>query len=118
MTSELKDLLTRVQSAMGSDRELSFAIDKALWAPNYDGNVDSWYGGGDHPTGSLDKALALAERVLPGWKWGVGCTQGTAFACDIWRDKPVEDYRGCAATPALSVIASLLKALLAAREVK
>lgn len=60
------DLLARVKAATGPDRRL----DRALWATFQGGDypgVLCWDGLGVAPfTASLDAALALVERVLPG----------------------------------------------------
>lgn len=65
----------------------------------------------DYYTSSLDAALALVERKLPGWTWVVG--MGPEFARASLSD--VRDFRerhteAHAPTPALALIAALLKA--------
>jgi hypothetical protein len=56
---ELQSLLERVKAASGPDRELDRAFDRRDIFPVY----------GDHPqyTASIDAALGLVEKVLPGW---------------------------------------------------
>ena len=119
MRADLQALLERVEKAEGPDRELDDAIDKwkldtlltrdtsarfALICPPY--------------TASIDAAVALVEKMLPGWKWCVQreihpdnwffayvfiVNEGTSFA----------DHRGMAHGPALALIAALLRALIA-----
>jgi hypothetical protein len=60
-------------------------------------------------TTSLDAALALAERVLPGWWFTVGkLGQGFAVLTNI---ETAETYKGTAATPVLALCAAILKAV-------
>jgi hypothetical protein len=72
--SKLRELLDRVESATGHDPRLDHVInglfpDCELGAPYY--------------TGSIDAAVALCERVLPGWAWKVGtcCVSDDAWVC-------------------------------------
>jgi len=70
-------------------------------------------------TASVDAAIALAERVLPGWKWRVGRTElfpnGWAYVhkydpsnCDRKDEAACADGR--AATPAIALLIALLRA--------
>jgi hypothetical protein len=129
-TADLQELLSRVEKAEGPDRELDREICLAarenvstdplsgfVWRPNGGG------GWSDVPdlTASLDAALALVERVLPGsyvelsgprkylhiptpvpnrWK---------AYIATFNHDG---DKTGWAATPALALLAALLRALM------
>lgn len=114
---DLQALLVRVEKATGPDRVLNGDI---LWAFGWsapDGVVL------DHDgqramqipdvTASIDSALALVERVLPGSRkalieqdggWGA---MVLVFAGEQW-DCPGETY---APTPALALVSALLKAL-------
>ena len=67
-------------------------------------------------TTSLDAALALAERVLPGWVWNMG----NDLPCwvHLWIDDRNYDgnpIKGDAATPALALCAAILRAQSEAR---
>lgn len=90
---DLSDLISRVRSATGPDWQLSNDIHWALvslpsgTAREHEGrretNVAASYGGEDWRgigpyffgsadcTASLDDAVALCERVLPGWHWSI-----------------------------------------------
>lgn len=75
---------------------------------------------------SLDAALALAERVLPGWEFGtyinrpdVNGRRFTKIEAHRWQDVSPEYAFACAsskaATPALAVCAAVLRAQSEAR---
>lgn len=66
--SDLQGLLERVEAASGADRKLDAAVYEALTG------VTQQWGHNDAPrvTGSIDAALALVERRLPGWGVQVG----------------------------------------------
>lgn len=90
-TAKLEDLVGRVEAATGPDRELDGAIALAVGGWHRDWLDEGrnphhmpdwyWWHTDDHPhqatdahpryTSSIDAALALAERVLPGYRWGV-----------------------------------------------
>lgn len=122
----LATLLARVSQATRPDRELSFAIDKALLAPNYNGTISDWYGvswAHQHLTNSLDAALALAERVLrapnavhlhidiTAIHYPSGEKRSTATAMTAEKTA----HSASAATPALALVAAVLTALIATR---
>lgn len=121
---ELEGLLARVEGAAGPDREL----DKALWYklifdPALDRQDDSYLKlvGSPLPwfTASLDAALALVERRLPTFT-----TDLTIYRTNAGEFKPhslarlfcpygeISEYRGDAKTPALALLAALLRALI------
>jgi hypothetical protein len=130
-TESLSDLLVRVEGAGGPDRYIDFWTTVLLWEPDAEDDIamieadielvgieEMWIA---MPfSGSLDAALALVERVLP---------EANCHGYDKTPDH-VEAYvsRNCAkdghwlyegrgATPALALLAAMLKALLAdARE--
>lgn len=67
--------------------------------------------------GSLDAALALAERVLPGWAWEIRLDESgaTIQAAPVWWMEglaaPDEGGVSCsAATPALALCIAILRA--------
>jgi hypothetical protein len=121
--AKLGDLLERVEKATGPDRELDFALALAFtpggyrW-PDERGGAIMWPDGRgsfgvaepDCLTASLDAAMALVERVLPGWDWIIGHTNGglTVHA----QLGPNEMAFGD--TAPLALLAALLKALIAA----
>ncbi|WP_155897688.1 hypothetical protein [Aureimonas ureilytica] len=95
MTSTLRTLLDRVEQGEGRDEELDVRLVAAFFAPNDSQVMQSpingvWciFDGTDRngrpriwekrplgyqpsPTSSIDAAVALADKVLPGWAWGV-----------------------------------------------
>lgn len=137
--SALKELLDRVNAATGPDRE----IDERLailagwhWKPQM-GSFGYWVGPddfdyfgytGDVPNFSEDMnaALALVERVVPGWVWTVAARNTAPEHGRPWADvaslewiEAGDDAIGCeyaeasAATPALALLSALLSALIA-----
>lgn len=57
-------------------------------------------------TASLETAVTLLERVLPGWKWRVSTNQGEVFQSD-----PECGHDGFAATSAIALVIATLRAL-------
>lgn len=132
----MTDLLTRLGSGSGSDRLLDVAIlyelDREQWerfqaiyvakmteaAKNGLTNRDDacWrFGFGDCPlfTSSLDAALSLVERLLPGKEveivitpTGTKCTIFVEVAPGAW-----DGHKGRNKTPARAACAALLRAL-------
>lgn len=67
-------------------------------------------------TASVDAAIALTDRVLPGWKWYAGNWNDHAAVLSPDRNS---DQRAVAATPAIALCIAVLKghaALLRAKE--
>jgi hypothetical protein len=70
-------------------------------------------------TASLDAAMALCERVLPGSSWEVGRllhnNRGFAnlYVVGDAQDDPVQHYSGDAKTPPLALLTAILRALVA-----
>lgn len=64
-------------------------------------------------TASVDEAIALAERVLPGWHWSIYDTDGVG-RCNAQMERPdftgAEDFDGTGATPAIALCIALLRA--------
>ena len=122
---QLQALLERVEKATGADLETDFAILQNLHHAGF-GTITRYYDeiiGWDtvnilagrtfaHPapvTKSIDAALALVGKVLPEHDWVLGHTNGgLTIHCQLG---PSEIHFG--ATPALSILAALLKALIA-----
>jgi hypothetical protein len=137
---DLADLLARVEAAEGPNFELECSIFEALAMPT------EWFGspvtshfrmGGGYGfntsdgfrhldclkapayTASLDAALALVERVKPGWGVRMDIHPGSTEASveprwkslDVPRDQSF--WAATLPTPALALLAALLKALIA-----
>lgn len=105
VSSALSDLLLRVEGATGPDREIDFAITNALvpdWAIYSDARCFF--------TSSLDAALALVTRVLPGWAgWKLERLASGRPWSRVYSSKGA--WSATAATPALALLAAMLKAL-------
>ena len=129
----LEELLERVKGATGPDRELDEAIALSLCDEHHFMQLADAPAGvgcemyrfgprGFHSalrvTASLDAALALCERVLPGWWPAVRCL-GHYWEAEMSKDTggrflladDVDRY-GTAPTPALALIAAMLSAKL------
>jgi len=115
------DILERLKSATAASRELDAEIAKAIGYQNV-GHHDvgsphlwGWYGlspDGDKVqippfTASIDAALALVERMLPGWKYEIR----PRFAKLLNPHKPRSDASGMGDTPALAILIALFTAL-------
>lgn len=109
-------LIERLEAAEVGSRELDAAIWYALietcgGKPDKD-MIGRWP---DYTT-SLDAALALAERVLPGWHWELDNVGGSPYAANL--TNPVGRFLICgdtevystAPTPALALCIAILKA--------
>lgn len=73
--SKLRELLERVEGATGPDREIDKAISKALLGETSMAPL----------TRSIDCAVELCERVLPGWGWSV-CRCCVSDDARVWPD--------------------------------
>lgn len=117
MTSspDLAALLVRVEAAEGADREIDKAINLAIGRDNRF-HQDAGY------TRSLDSALALCGRILPGRYWraaeltpgevsGMRPPGNQEFWATVGPAGAQEQAFGF--TPALALIAAMLRALLA-----
>lgn len=133
----LVELLARVESATGPDRELNCllasAIDPELedYEPSerFPGclqrnGIPGWTTGAPLYTHSLDAALALVERVLPGsvppprqdmplWLPRVARWFNGKWEATLYRSTDGYTAEGRGPTPALALLAALLKALIA-----
>lgn len=127
------ELLTRLRAATGPDRELDADIERAFFvgaeldaAPwEYRGKgfwIDLSEIDGFNTvdarkfTESIDAAVALAERALPGWKWLVSSSdlinecEGLSYA-SVWLPEADEGNPAKAPTPALALCIAIVEAL-------
>lgn len=112
--SDIAALIERVERATGEeDLELSVAILHAL-------DIASYITDDGDPLTSIDAALALVERVLPGWTaWEIRSrARKTLFVAEISRlTGPLSEHSneelvsGHASTPSLAVLVALLRAV-------
>lgn len=138
--SELQSLLERVEKEKGTDREIDADLDVALrggeiqWRQaNYTMDMHpvarrpsgNHLGGYEHEhvplyTASIDAALALAERVLPGWDYEITGIRAHGAVAILWKEGWRDDWeratRSESATPPLAILAALLKALIAQKQ--
>ena len=122
MTADLSALIARLEAAEAGSRELDdaawFAATGEKASYPFDDETDPHIRYGTlawvrlpRSTTSLDAALALAERVLPGWVWNMG--NDTRCWAHLWNDLPTYDGNpsmGRAATPAVALCNAILRA--------
>jgi hypothetical protein len=101
----ISDLITRLEGAEGADRELDIAVARAFLLPW----SREWTPPAPPYTSSLDAALGLAERVLPGSRWMVERHfDGSGWAM-IHAKPGTERDMTEAKTPALALVLAVLK---------
>lgn len=110
----MDDLSARLEGAAAGSRELEYDIKE--WLEGFD---DYWSlrVAADWTT-SIDAAVALAERVLPGWSVEVAIINAGSSQCtaNIWVPSQREALFGNgrvfvnAATPALALCAAVVRA--------
>jgi len=101
-------LIARLEAAEAGGRELDYEIRDALNDPHWNIRVPADW------TTSLDAALALAERVLPGWQITLSTKGGEMPPWVQIYPLPLEEDNYLdpefAATPALALCIAILKA--------
>lgn len=126
MTADLSALIARLEAAEVGSRELGHDVLLSLgWhrdqIGNFYGPLYQW-SSPDHsphlirgdednlpnPALSLDAALALAERVLPGWQIGMWTTKQNAVGSVLRADGGAFD--ATSSTPALALVIAILRA--------
>lgn len=107
----IAELLRRVNEATGPDREIDEAVRRT-----FDPNGRYFYSVNWAVTSSTDAALALVERMLPGWHW-------TLNSCELYHDDDLERFHaeldnydvdtgdGPYYTAPLAILSALLRAL-------
>lgn len=108
----LPELLARVEAATGPDPQLDGALDVAL-----NGGDGEMYPA--RVTSSLDAAVALVERVLPGWRIQL-FEDDDGWLCRVKKTSPYGLVAGDDLprhkTAALALVAITLRALIAQAE--
>lgn len=122
MTSQL---ITSLEQAGEGSRELDQAVHEALGLPGqWSGPINpprapQGFWSGPHYTHHVDAALALAERVLPGWDWSVcrlepnhGFAKNGLFYATVERlpDDWSPIFDASAKTPAIALCLAILRA--------
>lgn len=105
----MSNLTQRLEAATCGERELDAELafrfmpgfvrgrsNDAAYAPSF--------------TTSLDAALALVERCLPGWRWAVG-VYGTGYQAALDSGGVFNQFHSEAPTPALALCLALIRAL-------
>lgn len=141
MSGKHDELVARLEAAEAGSRELDGAVWYAVFEPDVEhGSLhveqteqgprevltcelgSKWADDVGPYTTSLDAALALAERVLPGWSWTLHSPRDPVAPTDNGRPwfsiqnradlpRPNEGrFSGVGATPALCVCISILRA--------
>lgn len=114
--AKLRELLARVESATGPDRKLEYGIARMFIDHWKEYDEDEFYDNATHCprlTSSIDAAVQLCERVLPGWIWDVTST-GTSWV--MTPGDSDEHFAASAATPAIALCAAILRAKIAQLE--
>lgn len=123
--ARIEELIGRLEAARGPDREIDTSVWLAMGAKRSvmgDLRLDHWLPMDYRITASVDAALALLERVLPGWMITNLCEwdDEKLRALGPWMaqvrprgEVQVPPPGSCmhAPTPALALVLSLLKAL-------
>ena len=127
--TDLQELLARLEAAQEADRVLDAALYCALLAPDCkasisrpgfvaitDDDPSRWrYNEAQHYTASIDAALALVERALPGAWWTLrhaGGAPPSGFAiAELYR--PEWRYDASGPTPAIALLIALVRAKIA-----
>jgi hypothetical protein len=105
----ITDLIERVEGATGPDRALDTAIERALFGD--EPITEGWQGTLEY-TASLDLALALCERVLPGWRVSVAHERNGEWSAFLITED-CDTAKAYAPSPALALILAMLRALQA-----
>jgi len=115
MTADLSAIIARLEAAEEVTRDLAVEFAAFMYADpeafkgavNYDPEL--WVERNQSPLCSLDAALALAERVLPGWAWELYAAyeiKGVMrYGCNLGEEDTVY-----AKTPALALCIAVLRA--------
>lgn len=106
--SDLPSLKTKLEQA---DGPVPFTSDELfVWARGMGCEAMAYYLG-KALAGSIDAALTLVERLLPGWRWEVRSV-GTAILHQMEDYDGINDVVEVAPTPALALLLALVTALI------
>lgn len=110
--SDLSQLIERLEALTSPDAGVDLAIGAWLWDQSHmpwDCYDYKFGGDGAIPfTVSLEAAVALVERVLPGWRWIVDGDGNATLLPGRLPGEPVEHVH--ASTPAIALVLALLRA--------
>ncbi len=114
--SDMVELLRRVEAATGPDRKLDRALAALFGADVTQVGTNTIHRIGAY-TASIDAALALVERMLPGWYWRIDRPlSGPSAELAEFADGPQPSslkraFMADAPTVPLAILVALLKAL-------
>lgn len=114
--SELEQLLARVVEATADRTDLALYDARASLVPKTAENADWIYRWTEFVDARAytDAALALVERVLPGWDYGLDRDQGQFFAVLSPEGATMaKGFQSEGRTITLAILTALLKALIA-----
>ena len=101
----MRELIERVEKLTGPDPHVDSLIAAHFRLKQLTGKWPDWLI--DPPfTESIDAAVALVERVRPGWHWYVDDRSAA-----VWPDGVYDESAVQAATPAIALVLALLKSL-------
>lgn len=117
MIEKLEELLERVEKATTANYNLETSISVAL-TPEL-----AMRGISPNVTASIDAALALVERVLPGWDWLKKSEKVISLYRPLTEQEEIEKawavhHDGAGPNIPLAIISALLKALIAQEQQK
>lgn len=125
----LSALLDRVSEARGGDREIDHLVHDALVEPIGNRIYNTKANGGQficadvtapEYTASIDAALALVEKKLPGWAWKLDRAFGEPpYIVAVVASRPIDvtaAHAGEAPTAPLAILSALLRALISQSE--
>jgi hypothetical protein len=110
----LAEILAKVEAAQHGSMNLDVDVLDAL-VPAWTSEVSDEL---RFVSSSLDSALALVERVRPGWCKSAVDLRPEPCEAYVWERGHVGNIQGKAATPALALLAALLRALISQQEEK
>jgi hypothetical protein len=121
--TDLQDLIARVEAATESSVDLFYAVASGLLPDTFPSLIDHdhervcWrvnvFGKFVSAGAWTDAALALVERVLPGWNCSAIRLHEEACEGHVWEPGHVGSIQGKAPMPALALLLALLRAVAA-----
>lgn len=103
----LAELIDRVERAERGSLQLDVDVLEVVW-PRWITESEEL---ARFVTSSVDSALGLVERVLPGWEYCISKGLNEPACASISPANRVTDACGEATTPALALVAATLRAL-------
>lgn len=134
--TNLTTLIAKLEAAKGPSRELDAEIAATFhyvshmpdWVNNWSGKWEAAKSGrvylmedsgnrgpnfiSDSFTDSIDAAVALSERVLPGWDWGSHSFGEDGAHGEVWKHGWHDDtvIYGAHSSPAIALVIAILRA--------